>query len=149
MAEAKAFQKASYPLPAYNFRVAVDGTSMSFTEVSGISLDYEMLTYKHGLSYWEGERITSYYLEKYVPVTLAKGTVKGVNFLYDWIKEKTKTPRIMDVSLCDEEGHPVVSWRIAKTVPVKLVAPSFSANSNDVAIESLGVMAAGISMVHV
>ncbi len=148
MAETQDFQKSNYPLPAYNFRVAVDGASMSFSEVTGINLEYETLTYKHGLSFWEGEGITKYYYDKYVPVTLKRGTVQGINFLYEWIKEQAAGTRSLDVSLCDEQGQPVVTWRIAKAVPVKLEAPAFNASSNDVSVESLELLAAGISVVH-
>ena len=146
MAETKAFQKSSYPLPAYNFRVTVDGTAMSFSEVSGINLAYETVTYSHGLSFWEGEGVKKYYYDKYVTVTLKKGTIKGINFLYQWLKEKQG--RTLMVSLCDEAGRPAISWRVAKAVPVKLEAPTFDANTNEVAIESLEVLAAGISVEH-
>lgn len=144
MAETKEIQKSSYPLPAYNFRVTVDGTPMSFAEVSGISLEYETVTYRHGLSFWEGEGIKKYYYDKYVNFTLKKGTIKGIDFLYVWLKEKAV--RAVQVSLCDEQGQPVISWRVAKALPVKLEAPTFSADTNEVAIESLEVMAAGISV---
>jgi hypothetical protein len=36
MPDSKAVQKASYPLPAYNFRVTVDAASASFTEATGL-----------------------------------------------------------------------------------------------------------------
>ena len=64
--------------------------------------------------------------------------------MYAWLKEKAV--RAVQVSLCDEQGQPVVSWRVAKALPVKLEAPTFSADTNEVAIESLDVMAAGISI---
>ena len=144
MAETKDLQKSSYPLAAYNFRVTVDGTPMSFAEVSGISLEYETVTYRHGLSFWEGEGIKKYYYDKYVNFTLKKGTIKGIDFLYAWLKEKEV--RAVQVSLCDEQGQPVISWRVAKAIPVKLEAPTFSADTNEVAVESLEVMAAGISI---
>ncbi|MFQ5587908.1 MAG: phage tail protein [Nitrospiria bacterium] len=148
MAETKAEQKTRYPLPVYNFRVTVDGTTVSFSEVSGIALEYEIITYKHGLSFWEGEGFKKYYYNKYIPVTLKKGTVKGTNLFFEWIQEKESSARAMEISLCDEGGVPVVSWRIGKAIPVKLQAPSFDANANDVAIESLEIRAAGITVVH-
>ena len=58
MSESAASQRAKYPLAAYNFRVTVGGSAMSFTEVSGLVREYQTLTYKQGLSYWEGEAIT-------------------------------------------------------------------------------------------
>ncbi len=148
MALTKAEIKGQYPLPVYNFRVTVDGTSVSFSEVSGVTLEYEIITYKHGLSFWEGEGFKKYYYNKYIPVTLKKGTVKGTNLFFEWIQEKESSSRAMDISLCDENGTPLVSWHIGKAVPVKLQAPTFDANSNEVSIESLEIMAAGIKVVH-
>ena len=148
MSETKAFQKANYPIPAYNFRVTIDGVPMSFAEVSGIALEYETVTYKHGLSFWEGEGIKKYYYDKYVTLTLRKGTVRGANVLYDWIQEKGGSARPMEISLCDEQGVPAVSWHVKKAIPTKLEAPTFDANTNDVAVERLEVLASGISVVH-
>jgi phage tail-like protein len=142
MAESKSDQ--AYPLAAYNYRVTIAGTSMSFSEVSGLTIEYEKVTYKHGLSFWEGESIKSYRYDKYVPVTLKKGIIKGGKQLYDWIK--AMDTRNLDISLCDENGSPVVTWRIGKAVPLKLAAPSFQANSNEVAIETFDLMAARISI---
>jgi len=54
----------------------------------------------------------------------------------------------MEISLCDERGIPAIAWRIAKAVPVKLGASAFDARASEVAIDSLEVKAAGISIVH-
>lgn len=148
MADKKDFQNANYPLPAYNFRVTVGEETVSFLEVSGVNLECETVTYRDGLSFWEGESIKSFHYNKYVPITLKKGTVKGRNFFYEWINEKSTSARSMEVNLCDEKGEPVVTWKIATAVPVKLLAPDFDANTNDVSIESLELMVAGISIVH-
>lgn len=146
MAETKKDQKSNYPLPAYNFRVTIDGTPISFSDVSGLNMEYETITYRHGFSYWEGESIDKFYFDKYIPITLKKGIVQGIDFLYQWLKDKEV--RNLEVSLCSEQGQPVISWKIAKALPVKLEAPSFNADTNEVAIESLEVMAAGISIEH-
>ena len=41
----------------------------------------------------------------------------------------------------DQVGAPVVTWHIAKAVPVKVSAPTYDATTNDVAIDTLEVMA--------
>lgn len=148
MAESAQFLKDTYPIPVYNFRVTIDDTTMNFTEVSGISLEHQHLTYRHGFSFWEGEDITTYYYEKYVNVTLKRGTFKGSNYLHDWLTESDKISRSVDVSLCDEAGVPVVTWRIGKAYPIKLESAGFSADSNDVSIDSLELLAAGITVIH-
>jgi phage tail-like protein len=148
MAETAAVQKASYPLPAYNFKVTVGGESVSFAEASGINVEYETVTYRHGLSFTEGEAITRYRFPKYASISLKKGTVAGNGFLYDWLTEEGAAERAIDISLCDEAGAPVVVWRIAKAIPVKLTAPTFDANTNQVSIETLDLMVSGVSIEH-
>ncbi len=139
---------AAYPLPAYSFRVDVEGASMSFSEVSGIAVSRDTLTYRHGLSYWEGESIRTYRADRYIPVSLKKGVVRGISALYDWLNAGGGSRRALDVHLCDAAGEPVVTWHIAKAVAVKLEAPALDPNQNDVAVERLEIMAAGISLEH-
>jgi len=33
--------KTTYPLPVYNYRVEINGTTVGFSEVSGLSIAYE------------------------------------------------------------------------------------------------------------
>lgn len=139
---------AAYPLPAYNYRVDVEGGSMSFSEVSGIQIERNILTYRHGLSYWEGEAIRSYRNNSFIPVTLRKGVVHGGTALYDWLNADGVERRAVAVHLCNAEGEPVVTWHIAQALAVKLEAPGFDPGDNGVAIESLEIMAAGISLEH-
>lgn len=141
----------TYPLALYNFRVDVDGGSMSFTEVSGIEITYEHVVYRHGLSFQEGEKIATFAFDAFAPITLKRGTIPARQaqplFLYEWLKKQDL--RSMDVSLCDETGQAVLTWKIQKAVPVKLTAPSFDAKSNEVAIDTLEVQARGVSLVSV
>jgi phage tail-like protein len=139
---------AAYPLPAYDSRVTVEGTGMNSSEVSGILIEHESLTYRHGLSYWEGESIRTFRIGKYVRVTLTKCVSHRANPVHEWLNEAGDKRRSIEVSLCDAAGDPVVTWRIAKAVPVKLDAPGFDPTENGVAIESLEIMAAGICVEH-
>lgn len=147
MAQSKDDQKQTYPLPAYNFRVRIDETVMSFAEVSGIAAEYEKVTYRHGLSFWEGEAITTFNYGAYFNITLKRGVVLGSSplFFYDWLTQGDL--RALVVSLCNETGDPVISWQIAKAVPVKLQAPSFDAKTNEVSIESVELAVRGITLV--
>lgn len=139
---------ARYPLPGYNFRVEVDETTMAFSEVSGISVEREVLTYRHGLSYWEGDAILTVRNDRYTPVTLRKGVVHKGRALYDWLMGGSEDRRSMAVRLCDADGSPVVTWHIRHAVAVKLDAPSFDPSDNGVAVETFEIMAAGISLEH-
>jgi phage tail-like protein len=146
MADSAASQRARYPLVAYNFRVTVGEAAMGFSEVSGLAREYQTLTYKHGLSYWEGEEITKFRYDKYVQVTLKKGVIQGATALAEWLESVEK--KSLSVSLCDENGTPVVTWQIKKALVTKLEAPSLTANGNEAAIETLTLMASGISVEH-
>ncbi len=144
MAETVEEQRKRYPLMTYNFRVDVGSATMSFSEVSGLKREYEHVTYRHGLSYTEGEQITTYYIDKYSAITMKRGTIKGAAGLQSWLDSKDEKP--LSVHLCDDQGIPVVTWKIAKAVPVKFEGPSFSASGNEVAVDTLEVMAAGIKV---
>ena len=146
MADRAAGQRTTYPLAAYNFRVRVGDATMSFTEVSGLVREHQTLTYRHGLSYWEGETIAKFRHEKYVPVTLRRGVIAGVKALYEWLEGADS--RSVSVSLCDEAGDAVVTWQIKKARLVKVEAPSLQAGGNEAAIETLTLMASGISVEH-
>jgi phage tail-like protein len=119
---------------------------MRFAKVSGLQREYKTLTYRHGLSFIEGEQITKYFVDTYVPVTLVQGTVIGAKSLHEWLERSKPCP--LEVGLCDATGTPVLAWRIAKALPVKLTAPTFDAKTNEVAIDTLELRAAGITIVH-
>jgi phage tail-like protein len=144
MALSQTEQRAQYPLAAYNFRVMVDGVDLSFTEISGLTKEYETVTYKHGLSFWEGESITKFRYDKYVDLTMKRGVVNGLNELYRWIDAVEK--KSMTISLCDDRGLPVITWEVKKAILVKMEAPSLQASSNEVYIETLTWKVAGISV---
>lgn len=153
MSIAVADQRASFPLASFAYSVTVGDVAMSFSEVSGLVREYEVLTYRHGLSFWEGGSITKFRYDKYVPLTLKKGLIAGAGCkaVYQWLDAVDK--RNMRISLCDV--HPtdpkqplveMVSWRIQRALIVKLEAPSLQAQSNDAVIETLTLMASGISI---
>ena len=146
MAEAPAPQRSAYPLPAYNFRVDVGHTTMRFSEVTGINVEYEAVTYRHGLSFVEGDRICTVRSPTHIPVTLRRGTVARAAELFQWLE--SRTPRRLQLSLCDERGKAVVIWTVQEALATKLEAPTFDANTNEVAMESLEVMAAGITVTY-
>lgn len=146
MAHSLQQQRASYPLAAYNFRVLIDAEALRFARVSGLQREHQTLTYRHGLSCFEGEQIAKYRIDKYVPVTLERGCMTSPSYLHTWLEEKK--PRMVEIHLCDAQGAPVLTWRIARAIAVKLTAPALDASTSEVAIESLEIMAAGISIEH-
>ncbi len=146
--------KTAYPLPVYNYKVEIDGVTVAFSEVSGINVAFETTTYKESPSESgaPGPRVM------YMPaqatttnITLKRGLVRGSSIanLYNWISA-TQINQIdkkdIFVRLCNEEGDAVISWKVVNAFPTKLDAPSFDANSNDVAVESMELMADAVFM---
>ncbi len=144
MAHSLVLQAASYPLAAYNFRVTVGSVAMGFAEVTGLTRQYETLTYRHGLSFAEGEQIVRWRIDQFSDMTLRRGVVQGMPELREWLESGEL--RNLTVSLCDAAGTPVVSWRVQKALPVKLDAPALQADSNSAAVETLALKVAGITV---
>jgi len=144
--------KTTYPLPVYNFRVEIDGTTVAFSEVSGLSRQHETTTYVESGTSGVGPRIMHMPSQiKAVNVTLKKGVVTGVSVatLFAWINSIALNridKKDIVVRLCDETGSAVVSWKVLNAFPTKLDAPTFTASSNDVAIESMELMADGVAV---
>jgi len=146
--------KADYPLPVYNYRVEIGGNAVAFSEVSGLSIGYETTTYKESPteSGAPGPRVMRMPAQAAeVTITLKKGLVRNVSLgqLYSWLKTvqiNQIEKKDIFIRLCDENGEAVISWKVSNAFPTKLDAPTFDANSNDAAIESMELKADGITI---
>ena len=154
MATTKADIKATYPLPVYNYKVDIGQDTVAFSEVSGLSIGYETTTYKES-STESGKISPRVFRMPSQPVqttlTLKKGLVpsKSQPALYAWLNTisiNQVEKKDIVISLCDETGAAIVSWTVSNAFPTKLDAPTFDANSNDAAIESMELMADSISI---
>ena len=134
------------PLPVNSFRVTIGGQSAAFTEVTGLSIARDTVTYVHGFSHWEGETLITYPSNKHQQITLRHGVFAGDGSFYDWLVGADGEARPMSISLLDGSGTPRVTWRVKAAVPTKMTGPTFSAASGDAAIDSLDVQIAGVSV---
>lgn len=154
MATTTATIKKDYPLPVYNYRVNIGAETIAFSEVSGLSIGYETTTYKE--SYIDGAvgGVKVFRMPGQVTtptLTLKKGIVpeKSKKAFYAWINGialNQVEKKDISISLCDETGKAVVTWMVIDAFPTKLDAPTFDANSNDIAIESMELMADGVKI---
>ena len=162
MAVSKEYIKSNYPLPAYNYRVTVlegnnqeagagaELTVISCSEVRGLSMAVETVTYRDGLSFLVGPNIIPAQ-NKEVNLTIKKGVTSTSSFFSEWMgliyplvlgdSSLPKRKRNLLIDLCDEEGNPVVRWTAMKAMPTKLDAPDFNASTNEVAFEELQLIA--------
>lgn len=131
--------KNEYPVPVYRFNVNFDGEDYAFSEISGLEMQRKEITYRDGLGakYMPG-------MEEAIKLTMKRGLVKGGSQLYAWInsiKLNIVEKKNITVSLLDNDNNPIISWAVQGAFPVKLTAPTFDAKSNEVAIESLELVA--------
>lgn len=141
--------KAQYPLPAYNYRVSIDGETAAFSQVTGLSYSFGTSTYKE--SPVDGGapgpivmKMPSQAAD--ITITLQKGIVRGKSIptLFNWINLKilNQIPKKdIQIDLCNEKGKAIFRWTVRNAFPTKLNAPGFDANSNDAAIESMELTA--------
>lgn len=141
--------KDTYPIPVFYYRVTINGDdSHAFSEVSGLSIEYEIITYLDGMSYKNGSKKMPG-MGKPVTLTLKKGIVRKDSYLFEWISTislNTVEKRDIRVDLLDETGEAVVSWTFSNAFPIKLDASTLSASANEVAIETLELAGNGLSI---
>ena len=154
MALTKEQIRTDYPLPVYNYRVDINGESITFAEISGLELAFETITYKESVAASGKAGPNIMYMPgqiQPVNISMKKGFVKGksIPVFYDWINDielNRVDKRDIVVHLLDETGNTIVNWKVIDAFPTKLSAPSFDASSNEVAIESMELMAFRVTM---
>ncbi len=135
-----------FPLPAYNFMVSIGSDTYSFSQVTGLNLQYETITYRHGMSWLEGDFHMPGRAQP-VNLTLERGVVRQGSVLLDWISSiqlNIVSKKDVIVDLLSEEGVALVRWTLQNAFPTQLEAPGFDANTNDVAIERLTLIGNGL-----
>jgi phage tail-like protein len=146
--------KSAYPLPVYNYKVNIGTVSIGFSEVSGLRISTETTTYKESPTSSDaiGPKVMHMRAQAGAAnVTLKKGVVAAtsVETFYDWIssgKINQIEKKDISIQLCDEAGKAVITWKVINAFPTKLDAPSFDANSNEVAVETMELMGDSITV---
>ena len=152
--------KKTYPLPVYSYVVEFsDGstpTPIGFAEISGLDIVFDTTTYKESRT--EGAKAgpkVFHMPAQGTPahLTMKKGFVatENVQHLYSWIdgiKLNQVSKKDITIRLTDETGTGVVSWKVSNAFPTRLEIPTFDATSNDVAIDTLELMADGVDIVR-
>ncbi len=136
-----------YPMPAFYFIVDWGGSTSEFSEVSGLNIEHQVIEYRHGLSKENTMKMPG--IPKYGNITLKRGVVQGNNELFEWLNTKnlhTQDRRTLTISLLDEEGNPVMTWKAIDAFPVKVEGPGLKATGNEVAIESLELAHEGLTI---
>src|SRR4051794_38621741 len=126
------------PYKKFKFLAEIDGiTRAAFHEASGFDSSIDVVEHREG-----GENITNRKLPgavKYSNITLKWGLTDDRE-LYDWHRQCANgnvQRRNGSVVLLDRAGNEKVRWNFRNAWPSKWTGPSFSAEGNDIAIETL------------
>lgn len=141
-----------YPMTSLHFQVSwgdAKNTS-SFSEVSGLTMEAEVVEYRDGTDRSLTTRKTPG-LKKYGNVSLKRGIMpaESGNGLYEWyatIKAGTVARRPVTISLLNEQHEPVMTWKIKDAWPVKVEGPGLNATGNEIAIETLEFVHEGLDI---
>ncbi len=129
------------PYGNFNFIVEIDGIEVaSFSEVSGISSETEVIEYRTGNDITSVRKLPG--LHKYGDITLKRG-ITASDGLWQWRKSVTDGDlqrRSASIILLDEARQEVKRWNLLESWPSKYVVADLKATGNEVAIETLVII---------
>jgi phage tail-like protein len=139
-----------YPMPRFFFRVKWDNTEIAFSEVTGLSVQTEVLEYRHGnnAGYFKTKMPG---MQKYDNITLKRGIFKGQGDFFAWwnsVQLNTIQRKDITITLQDENDKPVVTWKVLRAWPVKVQSPDLKSDANEVAIETIELAHEGLEIKH-
>ncbi|MCL4704870.1 phage tail protein [bacterium] len=134
------------PYLNYNFLVEIDGiTQAAFKECSGLDSTTEPVQYRQG-----GENNTVRKLPgktTYSDVVLKRGLTDS-DELWKWRKtviDGKAERKNGSIIVLDTTGVEKLRWNFIEAWPTKWEGPTFDANANDIAIETLTIAHEGIA----
>lgn len=124
-----------------NFLVQIDGiTSASFSEVSGLEADIEVIEYRSGDAKQAAvQKLPG--LHKFTNITLKRGLVQDLS-LWNWMQtvlNGTVQRANVSIVLLDQSRNPVWRWNLTNAWPCKWSGPILKAESDEVALETLEI----------
>jgi phage tail-like protein len=142
------------PYKNFNFLVTIDGISGaeggvqgSFSEVSGLEAEIEVIEYRSGADAIDTVRkLTG--LQKYTNITLKRGFVADLN-LWNWFDSAMQgqvTRANVSIVLLDEARNPVLQWNFVRAWPCKWKASMFNGKCSEIVIETLEICHEGMSI---
>ena len=143
------------PYGAFNFMVNLQrGTDPEsplggFSDVSGLGFEITVSEYRNGNEKENHVRKVPG-MHKIPDVTLKRGIVNSKD-LWDWVmdvqrKGAAAEQNDVSITLQDEAGNRVQTWKLQKVIPIKYTGPTLAAKGGgDVAMEELVISAEGMT----
>ena len=133
--------------PSSYFHVKIDNMSVAFKEVSGLQIETEVFEYREGGVNDQIHRFPG--PSKSGNVVLKRGIVATQDFLkwYEKIVNGNIEYQHADIGLYQiGNDSPIIIWRLTDAWPCKWSGPNFVAGDNVVAIETLELAHAGLTL---
>lgn len=141
----------SYPLPRFHFQVDWGGAKINFMEVTGLTEEVEVMEYRHSGSP-NFSKIKMPGLRKFGNITLKRGKFEQDFDYNDWLaeiaNERVNNRRDVVFRLLNEKHEPVAVWKATRCFPIKITAPDFKSDANEIAIETAEIAHEGLSLVR-
>lgn len=133
-----------WPVNRFHFQVEIDGSEISFQEVTGLESQTEVIEYRHG----DSEIFSptkSAGLVKTSNLVLKKGVFHDDEESLELFKKLTEEKAYytqddrMDitVTLLDEQAEAVMSWNITNAFPIKYSGTDLKSDANEVSVETI------------
>lgn len=136
------------PYINFNFLVEIDGiTRAAFHEASGFDSTVDVIEHREG-----GQNTTTYKvpgLTKHGNITLKWG-ITDDRSLDDWHQQVIDGESVRkngSIVVLNRKGEEIARWNFVRAWPTKCTLPSFNAEGNDIAIQSLELAHEGIKRV--
>lgn len=130
------------PYRGFNYLVELNNlTTAGFQECSGLDTSTDSQDYREGTDPNHMRKLTG--LNKFSPITLKRG-ITDDDALWKWRQRVMDgRPDRQDISivLLNEAREEKWRWNLRRAWPTKWTGPTFNAMSNDIAIETLEIMA--------
>ena len=141
-------QDQFWTLPKFYFSVDIDDlTDLPFQEVSGLKVEADNISYRHGNDPSFGT-IQMPGIKKSGNLILKKGVFANetlFNSLISKIRLNTYKRITVVIRLMDETTEPRMTWEINNAFPLKYTSTEMNSESSEAAIESIEFSHQGIS----
>lgn len=142
---------ATYPIPAFHYKVSWNNQDIGFSDVSGLTQEIQPIEYRDGLTGFNVP-IKRPGLPKVNNINLKRGITQSNNELFQWFNNNGSPNverRDVTITLLNDEGNPVMVWSVLQAWPIKCEGPGLKATGNEIAIESIELTHEGLTLTAV
>ena len=143
-------QDQFWPMPKFYFSVDIDDlTDLSFLEISGLEVEADNISYRHGNDPSFGT-IQMPGVKKSGNLILKKGVFANEDLYQSLISKialNTYKRMTVVIRLLDENTEPRITWQINNAFPLKYSSTDMNSESSEAAIESIEFSHQGIQQV--